>query len=154
MATPHPALTPRHRAFISAQPLFFVATAPLAADGHVNLSPKGLDGSFAVLDDTTVAYLDLTGSGIETLAHLRENGRICLMFCAFTGPPNIPRLHGNGDAVEPHHDDFDRRAQAFPDFDRFPGVRSIVRVRLMDLVGQRTKLTEWATKKGPEGVGA
>src|SRR5919109_1405179 len=79
----------RLRAFIEAQPLFFTATAPLAGDGTVNLSPKGLQGSFAVLDELTVAYLDFAGSNAETISHLRENGRITLMWCAFQGPPNI-----------------------------------------------------------------
>lgn len=87
------------RAFIERQHVFFVASAPLAADGHVNLSPKGLAGSFAVLDDRTVAYLDLGGSGAETVAHLRENGRVTLMWCAFDGPPRILRVHGRGTPV-------------------------------------------------------
>ena len=81
--------------FIESQKLFFVATAPLDADGLVNLSPKGLD-TFRILGPREVAYLDLTGSGIETLAHLRENGRVCFMFCAFDGRPRILRLHGRG----------------------------------------------------------
>ncbi|WP_326794911.1 pyridoxamine 5'-phosphate oxidase family protein [Streptomyces sp. NBC_01808] len=89
----------RLRAFIEAQHMFFTATAPLAADGTVNLSPKGLTGSFAVLDERTVAYLDFAGSNAETIAHLRENGRITLMWCAFEGPPNIVRVHGSGEAV-------------------------------------------------------
>ena len=87
------------REWIAKQPLFFVATAPLDADGHVNLSPKGPIGSFAVLDDHTVAYLDVLGSGAETIAHLRENGRIVVMLCAFQGPPRILRLHGRGEHV-------------------------------------------------------
>src|ERR687890_2143416 len=87
------------RAFLESQPVFFVATAPLSADGHVNLSPKGLD-TFRVLGPTTVAYLDLTGSGVETIAHLRDNGRVTLMFCAFSGKPQICRLHGRGVAYE------------------------------------------------------
>ncbi|MEV5014858.1 pyridoxamine 5'-phosphate oxidase family protein [Streptomyces sp. NPDC053780] len=99
----------RLRAFIEAQPLFFTATAPLAGDGTVNLSPKGLTGSFAVLDELTVAYLDFAGSNAETIAHLRENGRITLMWCAFQGPPNIVRVHGRGEPV-------------FRDDPRFPGL--------------------------------
>ena len=83
--------------WIAAQPLFFVGTAPLAADGHVNVSPKGPIGSLRVLGPTTVAYLDIVGSGAETIAHLRENGRIVVMFCAFEGPPRILRLHGHGE---------------------------------------------------------
>lgn len=89
----------RLRAWIEAQHIFFTATAPLAADGTVNLSPKGLAGSLAILDDLTVAYLDFAGSNAETIAHLRENGRITLMWCAFDGPPNIVRVHGRGEAV-------------------------------------------------------
>ena len=81
------------RRFIEAQHIFFVASAPLEPDGHVNLSPKGLD-TFRILGPATVAYLDFNGSGVETIAHLKENGRIVLMFCAFQGPPNIFRLYG------------------------------------------------------------
>lgn len=89
----------RLRAWIEAQQVFFTATAPLSADGTVNLSPKGLSGSLAILDDMTVAYLDFAGSNAETIAHLRENGRITLMWCAFDGPPNIVRVHGRGEPV-------------------------------------------------------
>jgi len=92
-------LTDHQRDWIARQSLFFVASAPLEAEGHVNVSPKGPIGSFAVLDPHTVAYLDVHGSGAETIAHLRENGRICVMFCAFDGPPRILRLHGRGEAV-------------------------------------------------------
>jgi hypothetical protein len=93
------AITPHLRDWIGRQALFFVGSAPLAADGHVNLSPKGPIGALAVLDEHTVAYLDVHGSGAETIAHLRENGRICVMLCAFEGPPRIVRLHGRGEAV-------------------------------------------------------
>ncbi|GAA2989909.1 MULTISPECIES: pyridoxamine 5'-phosphate oxidase family protein [Streptomyces] len=89
----------RLRTFIEEQPVFFTATAPLDADGTVNLSPKGVRGSFAVLDERTVAYLDFAGSNAETVAHLRENGRITLMWCAFQGPPTIVRVHGRGEPV-------------------------------------------------------
>jgi hypothetical protein len=89
----------RLREFLVAQPVFFVATAPNGPGGHVNVSPKGMSGTFAVLGPHRVAYLDYTGSGAETIAHLRENGRITLMFCAFQGPPSIVRLHGRGEAV-------------------------------------------------------
>jgi hypothetical protein len=87
------------RAWIGRQALFFVGSAPLDPDGHVNLSPKGPIGSLRVLDDTTVAYLDVFGSGAETISHLRENGRIVVMLCAFDGPPRILRLHGRGEVV-------------------------------------------------------
>ncbi|MFE0458007.1 pyridoxamine 5'-phosphate oxidase family protein [Kitasatospora sp. NPDC058965] len=89
----------RLRAFIEAQPLFFTASAPLAGDGHVNVSPKGRSGTLVVLDELTLAYLDFGGSTAETVAHLRENGRITLMWCAFTGPPTVVRVHGRGEAV-------------------------------------------------------
>src|SRR3954469_2781494 len=85
-----------HRAWIARQAMFFVATAPLDAEGHVNVSPKGPIGSFRVLGPHRVAYLDVVGSGAETIAHLRENGRIVVMFCAVQGPPRIVRLHGRG----------------------------------------------------------
>ncbi len=91
----------RQRDWIARQPLFFVGTAPRADDGHVNVSPKGPIGTLRVLDDHTVAYLDIVGSGAETIAHLRENGRIVVMLCAFDGPPRIVRLHRRGEAVLP-----------------------------------------------------
>ncbi|MBX2851856.1 MAG: pyridoxamine 5'-phosphate oxidase family protein [Phycisphaeraceae bacterium] len=155
-------LTDRDRVFITKQRMFFVATAPLSGEGLINLSPKGLDGTFAIIDKRTVAYLDLTGSGIETLAHLRENGRICIMFNAYEGPPNILRIQGRGEAIEPGQPGFDELAEYFPDL---PGVRSIIKVtadRIADSCGfgvpfyeykgQRDTLTDWAEKKGPEGV--
>jgi hypothetical protein len=99
MGKTHERITGRLRDFIEAQPMFFTATAPLAESGTVNLSPKGMTGSLAVLDELTVAYLDFAGSNAETIAHLRENGRITLMWCAFQGPPNIVRVHGRGEPV-------------------------------------------------------
>jgi hypothetical protein len=99
MANVFDGITDHLKAWVPKQALFFVATAPLAADGLVNLSPKGPIGSLAIVDDHTVAYLDVTGSGAETIAHLRENGRIVIMLCAFQGPPRIVRFHGTGRAV-------------------------------------------------------
>src|SRR5207302_1320069 len=99
MGKVHDGISAELQAFLERQAMFFVATAPLAADGRVNVSPKGLEGTFAVLDSERVAYLDLTGSGIETIAHLRDNGRITLMFCAFDGPARIVRLSGTGTVV-------------------------------------------------------
>jgi hypothetical protein len=96
----------RQREWIARQPLFFVGSAPLAADGHVNVSPKGPIGSLRVLDEHTVAYLDIVGSGAETIAHLRENGRIVVMLCAFDGPPRILRLHGTGSFHRPGDPEF------------------------------------------------
>jgi hypothetical protein len=145
------------------QPLFFVATAPAGPGGHVNLSPKGYD-TLRVLGPARVAYLDLTGSGVETIAHLRENGRITLMACAFTGSPRISRIYGRG-VVHPRGSaGFEDLAPAFPDL---PGARSIVDVAvervstscgyavpLMDLVGDRDRLREWAQQKGDDGIRA
>ncbi|QOV39532.1 pyridoxamine 5'-phosphate oxidase family protein [Streptomyces ferrugineus] len=120
----------RLRTFIEEQPLFFTATAPLAADGTVNLSPKGLRGSFAVLDELTLAYLDFAGSNAETVAHLRENGRITLMWCAFQGPPNIVRVHGRGEAVFRDDPRFQELLGHFPDIDTSRhGLRAIIVVR-------------------------
>jgi predicted pyridoxine 5'-phosphate oxidase superfamily flavin-nucleotide-binding protein len=156
------AIDSKLREFIEAQKLFFVATAPSAPNGHLNLSPKGLQGTLAVLDSRTIAYLDLTGSGVETIAHLRENGRICVMFCAFDGPPRIVRIHGRGDVIEPRDEEFrELRAQ----FDDYLGVRSIIRVRAQrisdscgygvprfDYKGERDQLQRWAERKGAEGI--
>ena len=100
MAKVYERIDDRWRAWMARQPMFFVGTAPLAGDGHVNVSPKGPIGTFRVIDDHTVAYLDVMGSGAETIAHLRENGRIVVMFCAFDGPPKIVRLHGRGEVVQ------------------------------------------------------
>jgi hypothetical protein len=149
------------RDFIARQRLFFVATAPLSADGHVNLSPKGFD-TFRVLGPTTVAYLDLTGSGVETVAHLRENGRLTVMFCAFEGRPRILRLYGRGRVVEPGDAGWPTVSAGFP---VVPGARSVVVLevdRIADSCGygvpryefasDRPQLTEWAEKKGAEGV--
>lgn len=151
------------QAWIEAQPIFFVATAPLSAEGHVNCSPRGLD-SLRVLGPKTVAWLDLTGSGAETLAHLRENGRIVLMFCAFAGPPKIVRLHGQGRAHLLGEPEFEAMKAVFPPL---PGARAIIRVDiarvsdscgysvpLMELQGDRDTLTKWATKRGEEGLEA
>src|SRR5579883_815601 len=117
-----PELTDDLREFIARQHVFFVATAPLSADGHVNVSPKGLD-TFRVLGPRTVAYLDLTGSGVETIAHLRENGRLTVMFCAFEGRPRILRLSGRGRAVEPGDPEWATVAAEFP---AAAGARSVV----------------------------
>jgi hypothetical protein len=144
-----------------AQPLFFVATAPRADDGHVNLSPKGHD-TLRVLGPNRVAYLDLTGSGVETIAHLRENGRITLMACAFDGNPRISRLYGRGNVHELGTAEFETLAGHFPDL---PGRRAIVDVAvdrvttscgyavpLMDYVTDRERLLDWATAKGDDGI--
>ena len=146
-------------AWIVAQPVFFVATAPTGADGHLNLSPKGYD-TLRVLDPNTVAYLDLTGSGVETIAHLRENGRITLMLCAFEGPPKIVRLYGTGDVVLPGDPDW---SELVGHFGEHSGARAIIRTRVdrlssscgysvpfMTLSGERPTLDQWATRKSPD----
>jgi len=149
------------RQFIAAQHVFFVASAPLDPQGHVNLSPKGLN-TFRVLGPSTVAYLDLTGSGVETIAHLRENGRIVLMSCAFQGPPKIVRFHGRGRVVDIHEPEF---ASLKLHFDEMEGSRAIIVVdvsRVSDSCGfsvpllkyedDRQQLGAWIQKKGPEGL--
>jgi hypothetical protein len=153
MGAVHESITPALADWIARQPIVFVATAPLAADGRINVSPKGLD-LVRVLDERTVGYVDLTGSGIETAAHLRENGRITLMWCAFEGPPRIVRVHGRGEHV-PLGDP--RWAGRFPE-ER--GARGLVIVHAdrisdscgysvprLDLVGPRTRLAEWTAAK-------
>ncbi|MEU3911999.1 MULTISPECIES: pyridoxamine 5'-phosphate oxidase family protein [unclassified Streptomyces] len=117
----------RLREFIERQPVFFTATAPLTGDGTVNLSPKGLSGSFAVLDEQRIAYLDFAGSTAETIAHLRENGRITVMWCAFQGPPNIVRVHGRGEPVFRDDPRFKELLTHFPDIDpTLHGLRAII----------------------------
>lgn len=147
------------REFIEAQKMFFVATAALAADGSVNLSPKGYD-SFRILDETTVAYLDLGGSGVETMAHVRENGRITLMFMAFDGAPNIVRLHGRGEVTAFEDEGFPELLALFPGFAR---ARSIVKIRVtrisdscgwgvpfFDYRGERDQLRRWIDHRDEE----
>lgn len=125
MSTPLDGIDEKLAHWLEAQPMFFVATAPRSDDQLINLSPKGLAGSFSVIDEHTVAYLDLTGSGIETIAHLRENGRIVLMFCAFDGRPNIIRLHGRGQVVVPDDPRFVDLVARFP---HHIGIRSVILV--------------------------
>nr|WP_239579468.1 pyridoxamine 5'-phosphate oxidase family protein [Microlunatus panaciterrae] len=152
------------REFIERQHVFFVATAPSGSDGHVNLSPKGIGGTFTILDDHTVAYLDITASGAETIAHLRENGRITLMFCAFDGPPNVVRLHGHGRIVTLYDAEFPALSALFSEQ---RGARAVVvvdvervsdscgyGVPLLDYVGERDLLPAHMERKGPEGVAA
>ncbi|HZJ27768.1 MAG TPA: pyridoxamine 5'-phosphate oxidase family protein [Acidimicrobiia bacterium] len=154
-------ITPEVAELIGRQHLFFVATAPSGADGHVNLSPKGLD-TFSVLDEQTVAWVDLTGSGVETVAHLRDNGRITIMFCAFEGPPNIIRLYGRGVA---HAIDSPRARELLDRFADHPGARTVVTVAVdrvstscgygvprMTFDEDRSRLVEWAERRGPAGI--
>jgi Pyridoxamine 5'-phosphate oxidase len=154
------AITDELTAFIAAQRVFFVATAPTDG-GHVNLSPKGLD-TFAILDPGTVAYLDLTGSGAVTIAHLRDNSRITIMFCAFEGKPNILRLYGRGEVLAIDDPEADA---LLPLFGTYPGVRSVIRVRVdrvstpcgyevprLTYAGERDQLTAWAERRAPDGL--
>lgn len=156
-------ITDELQTFIAAQQMFFVATAPLSSTGHVNVSPKGLD-SLRILTPNRVAYLDLTGSGNETSAHLQENGRITLMFCAFQEPPRILRLYGRGSTVLPSSPDWESLYSLFPEI---PGVRQIILadidriqtscgngVPLYECVGQRETMVKWAQKKGVDGITA
>ena len=147
--------------FIGRQHVFFVGTAPSSLEGHLNISPKGLD-TFRILGPKTVAYLELTGSGIETVAHLRDNGRMTIMFCAFEGPPLIVRLHGRGRVVEPGDTEWQELLAGFPPQ---VGERSVIILevdRIADSCGfgvpvyeyrqERTQLTEYARRKGRAGL--
>lgn len=147
--------------WIAAQPVWFVATAPLACDGHINLSPRGHD-CLSILGEHRVGWVDYTGSGVETIAHLRENGRICLMFASFDRRPRIVRLHGRGTIALPGDPAFDEVTSLHPDH---PSTRAVITVDvtrvsdscgygvpMMEMVGERDLLRLWAEKKGPEGV--
>lgn len=149
--------------WIKRQRVFFVGTAPLAVNGHVNVSPKGGD-AFRILGPMEAVYQDYTGSGAETAAHVRENGRIVVMFCAFEGPPKIVRLHGHGTVITPGHDRFEELAQQFPPN---PGTRSFVHIAVnrvsdscgfsvpfYEYTGHRDTLDKWAVAQGPEKIAA
>lgn len=161
MSKVHEKIDGRLREFIERQHVFFVATAPLAADGHVNLSPRGIPGTAVVADGRTFAWLDGSGSGSETIAHLRENGRITVMFCAFEGPPNIVRLHGTGRVVSVYDEEYAAWAPRFADL---PGARAVVvvdvervsdscgyGVPLMDFAGDRDLLQQYFGRRGESG---
>lgn len=149
------------REFISSQHVFFVGSAPLDPAGHVNVSPKGLD-TFRILTPDRVAYLDLTGSGTETVAHVRENGRVVLMFCAFEQRPRIVRIHGRGRVIEHTEAEFTPLRDHFPPLD---GARAIIviddlrvsescgfGVPVLEYLEDRAQLRAWTQKKGPEGM--
>ena len=147
--------------WLAKQPVFFVATAPNDLDGHLNLSPKGAAGAFRVLGPNRVAYVDLVGSGVETVAHLRENGRVVLMFCAFSGPPKIVRLHGQGRTVPEDDPEFSTLLSEFSlDDDARSLARGIVVVETtrisdscgfvvprMELVAERDQLMRWGEQQ-------
>jgi hypothetical protein len=150
-----------HRDFILKQHIFFTASAPLSGEGHVNLSPKGMD-SFRILSNIRVAYMDIVGSGNETSAHILENGRLTFMFCAFDGPPNILRLYGNGYTVLPEDEQWEQLA---PQFSLQLATRQIIvsdihkvqtscgfSVPYYSYEGERTQAQQWAEKKGAEGL--
>jgi hypothetical protein len=152
------AIDDRLAAWIRRQRMFFIATAPSGADGHVNLSPKGPIETLRIVDPRTVAYLDLVGSGAETAAHVRDNGRIVVMLCAFEGPPRILRLHGHGEVLPPEAIDFG-------ELDAVPEQRrSVIRVDvqriadscgfgvpLMAYEGERPNARAWAEGKLRKG---
>lgn len=154
-------ITPELTAWVEQQHVFFVATAPLGSEGHVNCSPKGLD-TLRVLGPRRVAYLDLTGSGAETIAHLRENGRIVFMFCALDGPPKIVRFHGRGEVITPASPAWPELRLSFPGY---PGARAIILADItrvsdscgygvpeFEYIGERDTLERWAENKGAEGL--
>lgn len=156
-------ITPELAAWVGDQHMFFVASAPLSAQGHINCSPKGRD-TLRILGPREVAYLDLTGSGAETIAHVRENGRILFMFCAFAGSPKIVRFHGAADVVTPGSPAWAGLRNLFPGE---PAARAIVRARIdrvsdscgygvpvMGFVEDRDTMRRWAENKGPEAVSA
>lgn len=166
MGRTYEAIDDKLAAWMTGQPVFFVATAPLGPEGHINCSPKGNRNEFTVLDDRTVAYLDQTGSGVETIAHLRENHRIVIMFCAFEGPPRIVRLHGAGRVVQAEDSEFEDLARPFPGRQGV-GARSIITVGverisdscgygvpLMTFDGHRPTMDEWSGRKGRDAIKA
>lgn len=154
-------ITPELIAWVKEQHLFFVGTAPLAANSHVNCSPKGLD-TLRIVDARHVAYLDLTGSGAETIAHLRENGRIVFMFCALSGPPKIVRFHGKGTVATPASPEWPKLISLFPGY---PGARAIIHADItrvsdscgfgvpkFEFVEERDTLARWADAKKIAGL--
>jgi len=150
-------------AWVTAAPVWFVATAPLAADGHVNLSPRGHD-TLSVLGPHRVGWVDYTGSGVETIAHLRENGRVTLMFCSFDGRPRIVRLHGHGTVALPGDPSYEQLVALHP---AHPSTRAVVLVDVervsescgfgvpvMEVLGERDLMRLAADKRGPDGLAA
>lgn len=161
MGKTYAAIDDKLAALVHGAPVYFVATAPLAAQGHVNCSPKGRD-SLRVLGPRTLAWLDLPGSGAETIAHLRENGRIVVMICAFAGPPRICRFHGRGEVLTPAHPEF---ADLLGHFAPQPAVRSIIRVQVtriadscgygvpeMAVTGRRYETENFVAKMPADGL--
>lgn len=139
-------ITPALQEFIGEQKMFFVATAPLQADGHVNVSPKGYD-SFKIIDSKTVAYLDYGGSGIETHAHCLENGRVTIMFCAYQGKANIVRLYGTGEVCAFYDEGFAEKLAWFPDFDRARAIITVNVTRITDSCGLGVPFYDFAGER-------
>lgn len=160
MGTVHAGITGQLRSFIEAQHMFFVATAP-SQGGHLNLSPKGLD-TLRITGERMAIFLDYVGSGAETIAHLRDNGRIIIMLCAFEGSPKIVRLHGRGEVLEPQHPEYaSLRALFAPEIQ----ARSVIRIHvervsdscgygvpLYSFTGHRSQLRAWSERKGADGL--
>jgi predicted pyridoxine 5'-phosphate oxidase superfamily flavin-nucleotide-binding protein len=157
----HARIDARMRDFVARQHVFFVGTAPRADDGHVNVSPRGLPGTFGLIGERTFAWVDTSGSGSETIAHLRENGRIVVMFCAFDGAPTVVRFHGRGRVVTRYDEEFAGLAARFADV---PGARAVIvvdierisdacgyGVPLMEYVGERDLLPRYFARQGVAG---
>lgn len=159
MAKFYTSITKRLQSFIEKQKMFFVATAP--SNGRINLSPKGMD-SFRVINENRVLWLNVTGSGNETAAHLLEKNRITMMFCSFEGAPNILRLYGKGKEIKPNDADWNDIVSLFPET---PGTRQVFDIEIesaqtscgmsipfFDYIGERNQLNDWAIEKGEEGI--
>ncbi len=145
MARSYEAIDEHWADWIARQPMFFVATAPLAGDGHVNVSPKGPAGALRIIGPREVSYVDVGGSGAETIAHLRENGRIVVMFCAFDGPPRILRLHGTGSVLVEGDERFEELSEGAPSIGPPQSTRAVIHVavdRITDSCGYGVPLME------------
>lgn len=154
-------ISPRIADFMKSQKIFFVATSPLSENGHVNVSPKGYD-TFQIIDEKTVAYLDLSGSGVETIAHIRENNRITVLFCAFEGSPKIIRLYGKGTVITKNSPFFDEHIDRFP---KYSGARAVILIDVIKVSGscgfsipiykfisERDQLIKWSEKRGEDWI--
>ena len=164
MAKTYTTIDDAMKAFIESQHVFFVGTAPSGSDGHVNLSPKGME-ALKVTSPDSVAYLDYVGSGVETIAHLRDNGRIVIMICAFEGDPKIIRLHGHGEVIEPPDDTFANLISRFGEKGGQRGVRAVINIKvnrvrdscgngvpLYSYEGQRSAWNDWAAHRSDEAL--
>jgi hypothetical protein len=154
------ALNEKHIRFIEAQPMFFTASA--CATGRINLSPKGMDGSFKIFSEKLCGYVDITGSGNETAAHIKNDGRITVMFNSYTRNALILRIYGQGRVLRPQHPDYDKYIGHFPEY---KGTRQIILIDIesiqtscgygvptMEVIEQKDTLTKWTGSKGEEGI--